>query len=271
METPDGESTESVVLQCMSSEEGEEVVTRERLFFPTSTVEEKTLLLASKRRGDCEDDDEDVGVLVSANHVRAWLSNFANDTAYWNSGVRVRTRRCKAPKSYVEDVVERTPAKRKHEEIDECGPVSESGLDEGTSDDASSSDSDASEYSEYAHNYNNSKRRRADQLQFRTASEPANCDNELKEMQLLLELQLKASERREAGMKQRMETMMDLMSRHMGHVEKRVCTLDLGSQPQERILERINTKLEQVMEGFTALNENLSILSACLSRDLDSQ
>jgi len=72
-------------------------------------------------------------------------------------------------------------------------------------------------------------------------------------------------------MKMRMETMMDLMSRHMGHVEKRVSTLEVGAQPQEQILERINVKLEKVMEGFTTLNENLSILSDCLSRDLDSQ
>lgn len=82
---------------------------------------------------------------------------------------------------------------------------------------------------------------------------------------------LQASERREAGMKQRMETMMALMSRHMGHVETRVSTLEVGVQPQEQILERINVKLEKVMEGFTTLNENLSILSACLSRDFESQ
>lgn len=80
-----------------------------------------------------------------------------------------------------------------------------------------------------------------------------------------------ASEKREAGMKQRMETMMDMMSRHIGNVEKRVSTLEVGAQPQEQILERINVKLEKVMEQFSTLNENLSILSACLSKDLESQ
>jgi hypothetical protein len=72
-------------------------------------------------------------------------------------------------------------------------------------------------------------------------------------------------------MKQRMETMMEMMSKHMGHVEKRVCNLEVGAQPPDQILERINLKLEKVMEGFTTLNENLSILSACLSRGLNSE
>lgn len=84
VETPDGESTESVVLQCMSSEEGEEVVTQERLFFPTSSTvfeeKKKSFLVASKHRLDDDDEEEDVGVLVSASHVRALLTNFANDT-----------------------------------------------------------------------------------------------------------------------------------------------------------------------------------------------
>ena len=84
-------------------------------------------------------------------------------------------------------------------------------------------------------------------------------------------LSFQAAEKRESGMKQRMEMMMDVLSQHMGHVEKRVCNLEEGAQPQEQVLERINFKLEKVMEGFSALNENLTILSACLSKNLESQ
>jgi hypothetical protein len=93
---------------------------------------------------------------------------------------------------------------------------------------------------------------------------------ELKEVQQFLELQLQAAEKREAGMKQHMETMMDVLSQHMGHMERRVGTLERGAQPHQQVLERINVKLEQLMEGFSALNENLAILSACLSKDLES-
>jgi uncharacterized coiled-coil protein SlyX len=88
---------------------------------------------------------------------------------------------------------------------------------------------------------------------------------------LSLGVGFQAAEKREAGMKQRMEGMMDVLSRHMGHVEKRVSNLEEGAQPQEQVLERINVKLEKVMEGFSALNENLAILSACLSKNLESQ
>lgn len=80
-----------------------------------------------------------------------------------------------------------------------------------------------------------------------------------------------AAEKREAGMKQRMETMMDVLSQYMGHMEKRVCNIEEVTQPQEQVLERINVKLEKVMEGFSALNDNLAILSACLSNNLESQ
>jgi len=282
-ETAD-ESTESVVLQCTSSgdvEDGEEVVRSEPaservMFVPTSTLGPKRFavkMLASRGR-EWEED-----VVVRSSGVRAWLMD---DSAYWNTGGRVRTRRNKETKGHVEDVGETfVVEKRKLEESKECGRLSESELDEGTDSDAESAASSSSD-SEEEISWRANKRRRAGEevhesrrgrpsMRAQSAQEESNCDNELKEMQLLLELQLKASERREAGMKQRMETMMALMSRHMGHVEKRVSTLDVAVQPQEKILERINVKLEKVMEGFTTLNENLSILSACLSRDFESQ
>lgn len=287
METAD-ESTESVVLQCTSSgdvEDGEEVVRSEPaservMFVPTSTLGgPKRFAFVKTMASRGREWEEDV--VVRSSGVRAWLTD---DAAYWNSGGRVRTRRNKEMKGHVEDsdVVEKTHAKRKLEESKECDRLSESEVDEGTDSDAesssSSSDSDASE-SEEESSWRANKRRRAGEearesvyLKSRRGrsslrrEEKINFDSELKEMQLLLELQLKASERREAGMKQRMETMMALMSKHMGHVEKRVSTLE--DQPQEQVLERINVKLEKVMEGFTTLNENLSILSACLSKDL---
>lgn len=111
--------------------------------------------------------------------------------------------------------VDRPLVKRKHEEIAECGPASESELDEGTDSDdefASSSDSDGSD-SEYEQSNrrtsgNNKRRRGAEErigtspwtdestqfgLSRRRSGAAANCDDELKEMQLLLELQLKVT------------------------------------------------------------------------------
>jgi len=91
---PDGESTESVVLQCYTSsgdvEDGEEVVrsepASERLFFPTA-VGEKFLpkMHVSKMRvfeeSDCEEE-----VMVRASDVRAWLTNVANDSGEFLGG-----------------------------------------------------------------------------------------------------------------------------------------------------------------------------------------
>lgn len=62
-------------------------------------------------------------------------------------------------------------------------------------------------------------------------------------------------------MKYRAELMMDLLTQHMDHVERRVSNLDEGRQPQLYLLERVNHKLEKVLDGFTALNENLSIVA----------
>ncbi|KAG0589061.1 hypothetical protein KC19_2G288500 [Ceratodon purpureus] len=87
------------------------------------------------------------------------------------------------------------------------------------------------------------------------------CGTALKEMQRLMQVQLQASEKREEAMKFRAELMMDLLTQHMEHVERRVSNLDEGRQPQLYLLERVNHKLEKVLEGFTALNENLSIVA----------
>lgn len=115
--------------------------------------------------------------------------------------------------------------KRKHdEEITECGPVSESEVDEGSESDdsassSSSSDASESEFEQSSRRATSNKRRRGgeetmqwtqDSLQLKFGprrrsapgrqgsvssqqEETANCDSELKEMQLLLELQLKVT------------------------------------------------------------------------------
>lgn len=72
---------------------------------------------------------------------------------------------------------------------------------------------------------------------------------------------LQASEKREEAMKFRTEQMMDLLTQHMEHVERRVNSLDEVRQPQLYLLQRVNHKLEKVLEGFTALNETLSIVA----------
>lgn len=87
------------------------------------------------------------------------------------------------------------------------------------------------------------------------------CGTALKEMQRLMQLQLQALEKREEAMKYRAELMMDLLTQHMDHVERRVSISDEGQQPQLYLLERVNVKLEKVLEGFTALNDNLSIVA----------
>jgi hypothetical protein len=81
---------------------------------------------------------------------------------------------------------------------------------------------------------------------------------------------VQASEKREEGMKNRAELMMELLTQHMEHVEKRVSNLEESRQPQLQLLERINNKLEKVLDGFSTLNENLSIISSCISNNLDS-
>lgn len=87
------------------------------------------------------------------------------------------------------------------------------------------------------------------------------CGSALKKLQQLLQLQLQASEKREEAMKFRTEQMMDLLTQHMEHVERRVNSLDEVRQPQLYLLQRVNHKLEKVLEGFTALNETLSIVA----------
>jgi hypothetical protein len=53
-------------------------------------------------------------------------------------------------------------------------------------------------------------------------------------------LSAQASEKREEAMKFRAELMMDLLTQHMEHVERRVSNLDEGRQPQLYLLERVN-------------------------------
>lgn len=54
-------------------------------------------------------------------------------------------------------------------------------------------------------------------------------------------------------MKYRAELMMDLLTQHMDHVERIVSISDEGQQPQLYLLERVNVKLEKVLDGFFAL------------------
>jgi len=94
------------------------------------------------------------------------------------------------------------------------------------------------------------------------------CGNAVKEMQRLMKVQLQSSERREEAMKYRAELMMELLTQHMEHVEKRVGDLEEGRQPQLYALERVNLKLEKVLEGFSALNENLSTIAYGITKGL---
>lgn len=61
-------------------------------------------------------------------------------------------------------------------------------------------------------------------------------------------------------MKYRAELMMELLTRHIEHVENRVSIIDNSRTPQTSLLERVNLKLEKVLDGFTTLNKNLSML-----------
>lgn len=61
-------------------------------------------------------------------------------------------------------------------------------------------------------------------------------------------------------MKYRAELMMELLTQHIEHVENRVNTIDESRNPQLHLLERVNLKLEKVLDGFTALNQHLSKL-----------
>lgn len=71
-------------------------------------------------------------------------------------------------------------------------------------------------------------------------------------------------------MKYRAELMMELLTQHMEHVEKRVSTLEDSRQPQLYLLERVNYKLEKVLEGFTALNDNLSTIAYRITKSIDT-
>jgi len=61
-------------------------------------------------------------------------------------------------------------------------------------------------------------------------------------------------------MKYRAELMMELLTQHIEHVENRVNTIDDGRNPHLHLLERVNQKLEKVLDGFAVLNQNLSML-----------
>ena len=59
-------------------------------------------------------------------------------------------------------------------------------------------------------------------------------------------------------MKYRAELIMELLTQHIEHVENRVNTIDESRNPQLQLLERVNLKLEKVLEGLSALNQHLS-------------
>jgi hypothetical protein len=80
------------------------------------------------------------------------------------------------------------------------------------------------------------------------------------EMQRLMLVEIQASEKREEAMKYRAELMMELLTQHIEHVENRVNSIDEGRNPQLQLLERVNLKLEKVLDGFAVLNQNLSML-----------
>lgn len=100
--------------------------------------------------------------------------------------------------------------------------------------------------------------------------EVQDCDSTIREMQRLMQIQLQASEKREEAMKYRTELMMELLTQHMEHVEKRVSNSEENQQPHHYLLERINDKLEKVIDGFTTLNENLSIVTYQISKTLET-
>lgn len=61
-------------------------------------------------------------------------------------------------------------------------------------------------------------------------------------------------------MKNRAVLMMELLTQHIEHVENRVNSIDEGRNPQLQLLERVNLKLEKVLDGFAVLNQHLSML-----------
>jgi hypothetical protein len=96
------------------------------------------------------------------------------------------------------------------------------------------------------------------------------CGSAIKEMQRLMQVQLQTSEKREEAMKNRAELMMDLLTQHMQHMENRVNHIEGGQHPDLQILERVNNKLEKVLDGFSALNKNLSTIAVKLSQPKSS-
>lgn len=62
------------------------------------------------------------------------------------------------------------------------------------------------------------------------------------------------------AMKYRAEWMMQLLTQHIEHVENRLNSIDEGRNPQLQLLERVNLKLEKVLDGFAVLNQHLSML-----------
>lgn len=61
-------------------------------------------------------------------------------------------------------------------------------------------------------------------------------------------------------MKHSAELMMNLLTQHIEHVETRVTFANESQAPQLHLLEVIDFKLEKVLEGFSTLNQNLSLL-----------
>lgn len=186
------------------------------------------------------------------------------------------------------DEVQRDSTKKKKEEIKDSYPVS--GYNWALS---SCSDATDSETEQCTRKKSNVKRKRKENdatetpqmrremfckrtsaqrsSSLRDQEESVDCDEELTGMQALLEMQLKASESSEAGMNQCMEMVMDMLFVYTGHAEKRVSHLEELAQPNEQVLDRISDKLEKVMEGLTTVNENLTVLSACLFSNLGPQ
>lgn len=89
----------------------------------------------------------------------------------------------------------------------------------------------------------------------------ARSSSSIRELHRLVKVELQASQKREEAMKQQAELMMNLLTSHMEQVEQSTAEDSYG--PQLCVLERVNDKLEKLLDGFALLNQNILAAMGC--------
>lgn len=90
----------------------------------------------------------------------------------------------------------------------------------------------------------------------------------VREMQQLITIRLEASEKREEALSIRAELTMELLRQHMERMEQTGLSGDDARQRQLQMIEGVDNKLDRLVHGLSALNNNLAAIIGRLNPTL---